>query len=417
MKRSELKKIAENIKAGLTRKVRFEVGDTRDLDSLSIHKMKVTGNDLMSEKVRKFQIDSDNLLLTAKILSSPGNIFPIQKLQAYSGFKTFLEDSELKKAMTLTTHADWVPTDFSRDFIDRVMLELKVAALFVELPMARGKMDFSRKNAFSSAYKKTEGSDAVVSQATSGKMSMDAVTICDYQEITYELDEDAAFAQAPMMREDAITGIGRAIESCIVRGDTSLTHMDSDVTLAYDARKCWKGLVKHALERSYTSSLSTFTAESVLGMKASMGSPYGADASKLAWIAGVGVAVSKLPNLKDSSNNRIYLENGTPGAASVAMLPGRTGVLGGSPVLVSEFMREDLNASGVYDASVITKGSLLLVRTDGFARGVVRNILVETDKNIVSQKRQLVVSTRMDFQPRYLITANKVVWYGYNVTI
>jgi hypothetical protein len=278
-------------------------------------------------------------------------------------------------------------------------------------------MDFSRKDSQGTAYLKTEGSDAhATPNLTAGKMSMDAKTICTYVEYSYDLEEDAAFAQAPMIRDDAINAVARAIDNAIVRGDTSAPHMDSDVTLAYDARKSWKGLVKHALENGWASSLATFTQESVSGVRASMRT-YGADASQLAWIAGVSLAVSKLPTLKDASGARVYMEIGTPGSAVVAMMPGMAGVLGGVGIILSEFMREDLNASGVYDATVTSKGSLLCVRKDGFARGTVRNVLVETDKNIVSQVKQLVVSTKMDFQPRYKISTERCVWLGYNIAI
>lgn len=379
---------------------------------LPIHKesLKKGATDHETMKIKKFREMSDDLLLISKATE-----IPIQKLGFYQRFKSFIEESELKKAMTTTSQANWVPTDFSTDFIDLVQLELKVASLFPEITLPRGTMDFSRKSAFSTAYKKTEGSNATESSVSAGKMTFSCVTICDYVQLTYELDEDAAVAQMPIIKSDAVNAIARAQDNCIINGDTTSTHMDSDVTLAYDQRKCWKGLRKHALEQSYTTDLSGgFTMNNVLGMMENMG-VYGADLDKSRWIVGVKGQVSML-NIVDSNNNRVFVENPTAGPMALNIGNGQIGYFGGARVILSEFVRENLNASGVYDASTITKGSLIRVRTDGFARGVVRRILVETDKNIVNQTKQLVVSMRMDFQPRYDISTQRIVELGYNYT-
>ncbi len=416
MKKSEALAIAKAAKESAMRKSRFSVNQRGPEDALDLHKCKVEGTDRFAGKVHEFQKQADLLLVTSNILFRKGQgVYPIEKLAAYAGFKSFIEnDSELKKAMTTSTQANWIPTDFSRDFVDAVGLELKVAALFPEITMPRGTMDFSQKGSFSTAYKKTQGSNGTASpDITDTKGTLSTSTIMDYLEVSDELEQDAAFAQAPMLRSDAITAIARAIENCIINGDTTTVHMDSDVTLSYDQKTCWKGLRKHALANGYTTDLSTLNSDTLTALLASMGN-FGAEPSKLALIIGVAGRV-KLINLKDNQNNKVYLENGTPGAMSVSMVPGAVGSLAGSPVILSEFCRENLNASGVYDGTTTTKGTMLWVRKDGFVRGVVNSIKVETDRNIQSQVNQLAFSTRMDFQPRYAIASNKVVWMGYNI--
>jgi HK97 family phage major capsid protein len=417
MKQSELNTLLKGVREASMRKARFSVGDTRDIQgAVQLHKMKAIGTDNMSMKVREFQKQSDLLLLTSNMMFRKGEgPMPIEKLGAFAGFQSFIEnDSELKKAMTTSTQSYWIPTDFSRDFVDQVSLQLKVAALFPEIAMVRGTQDFSQKADYSTAYKKTEGSNGTASpNITDTKGTLSASTIMDFIEVSDELEQDAAFAQAPMIRQDAINAIARAIEDCIINGDTTATHMDSDVVLSYSHRACWKGLRKLALANTYTTDLSTLNADTLTALLGSMG-VFGADPSQLALVIGVKGRV-KMINLKDNQNNKVYLENGTPGAMDVSMVPGSVGALAGSAVILSEFIREDLNASGVYDGTTKTKGSMLWVRKDGFVRGVVNSIKIETDRNIQSQVNQLAVSTRMDFQPRYAIATNKVVWMGYNI--
>lgn len=411
MKKSEILALAGKMKDAAMRKARFSVGEPRGpSNELELHKGSVVGSDNFAMKVRKFQETSDCLLLLSKSMG-----IPIDKLAPYSAFKRFTEeDSELKKVMTLTTQANWIPTDFSADFVDKVNLTLRVAAQFPEIVMARGLQSFSVKGDFSTAYIKTEGSDATISPAlTDTKGTLTAKVIAVYQSISDELDQDAAFAQMPMLRNDCILAIGRAIENAVINGDDSTTHMDSDVTLSYAQEKAWKGLRQLCLANSYKTDLSTFNANTLCALIGTMG-VYGADPSQLMLIVGPAVRV-KLMNLLDSSSNRVFLEYGSPGAMNVRMVPGGVGVLAGSDVVVSEFCREDLNALGYYDSTVKTKASLLWVRKDCFVKGVSRRMLVETDRDIVAQNTKLVVSTRMDFQPRVTVSSNKCVYMGYNI--
>src|SRR5512133_3184457 len=314
MKKSELMQLIQKAKETAVRKGQFSVGETRDIEgAVQLHKMKAIGNDNMALKTREFQKMADHLLLTSHAMFRKNvGPYPIEKLAAYAGFKSFVEnDSELKKAMTTTTQTNWIPTDFSRDFVDCVGLTLKVAALFPEIPMTRGTQDFSQKGSYSTAYKKTEGSNGTASpNLTDTKGTLSASTIMDFIETTDELEQDAAFAQAPMLRQDAINAIGRAIEDCCLNGDTTTTHMDYDVVLNYDHRACWKGIRKHCLANSYTTDLSTFNSDTLTALLGSMG-VFGADPSQLALIIGVKGRV-KLINLKDAQNNKVYLENGTP---------------------------------------------------------------------------------------------------------
>lgn len=389
----------------------FQVGDDRSLANPNHpHQIQVAkgANDRRSLAILEFQKQADHMVIMSKMLG-----VPIQKMQSYGRFQRFIEESELKKAMTDTSQANWVPTQMSAEFYNLIQIALKVAPLFGEVIMPRSPFQIPRKASFSTATLKTEASNAEESTVGADKMTLTAKTIVDFLQVSYELDEDAAFAVAPMVRDDAVNAIARGIDNAILNGDTTASHMDSDVTLAYDVRKAWKGLRKYAIANSYVADLSTFNADTVLAMRGNM-KKYGAAFEQLAWVVGTKVS-TKLLNLKDSSGNRVYLEMGTPGAPFANMVTGQCGVLGGSPVIVSEFVREDVNASGVYDGSVITKGVMHLVRRDCWTKGVVRRVMIETFRDIVAQVNKLVVSTRMDFEPKYDITTEPITYLGYNI--
>jgi HK97 family phage major capsid protein len=387
------------------------VGEDRSLSNpMHPHHISIAkgANDRFSQNVLEFQKQADHLYLASKMTG-----IPISKMQSYGRFQRFIEESELKKAMTDSSQANWVPTQMSAEFYNLIQLALKIAPLFGEVVMPRSPFEIPRKASFSTATLKTEASNATESSVGAGKMTLTAKTIVDFLQVSYELDEDAAFAVAPMVRDDAVNAIARGIDNAIINGDTTGSHMDSDVVLAYDVRKAWKGLRKYCLQQAWATDINTFNSDTVLGLRGSM-AKYGADYSQLAWIAGPKVNV-KMLNLKDSANNRIYLELGTPGAPVANLVPGQVGVLSGSPVIVSEFAREDLSTLGVYDGSSTVRGTMLLVRRDAWTKGVVRRVMVETFRDIVAQVNKLVVSTRMDFQPKYDVTTEKIAWLGYNV--
>jgi hypothetical protein len=82
---------------------------------------------------------------------------------------------------------------------------------------------------------------------------------------------------------------------------------------------------------------------------------------------------------------------------------------------VSEKARENLNASGVYDGTTTTKGSVLLIHKPSWLLGVRGGFLVETDENKLQQLRYVIASFRRDFQPLETVSAAiPLVVYGYN---
>jgi HK97 family phage major capsid protein len=412
MKKSEAIALYKTLRPAVTvRKAipNVSVGADRNADTeLVIHKSVDMAR--KDPKILEFQKQADTLLIISKMTG-----IPIQNTQAYGRFTRFIETSELKKAMTESDAASWIPTTLSGDFYDRVQIALKVAALFGEITVPRFPFEVGRKNAFGTARLKAEATDPTTTKPTAGKMTMTGATIIDRTDYSYEAEEDVIFALAQTIRDDAINACARAIEDAIINGDTTAQHMDSDVTSAEDARKAWKGLRKHAIANGYTTSLSTFNGDNLIQMRTNMGK-YGADFTNLAWIIGTMVA-GKMVNLKDSSGNRLYVELGTPGTQFSQVLPGQCGQFSSSPVILSEFAREDLGASGWYNGSITTRGTVLLVRKDCFTRGTLRKIMIETWRDVSAQVTRLVVSTRMDFQPKYAIATNHIVDCGINVTV
>jgi HK97 family phage major capsid protein len=362
--------------------------------------------------VVEFQNIADDAYLVAKMLNKP-----VKATRLYKKLNRFATDemSELKKMTTSGsgTGAEWIPTGFSNQLIEAVQLAGKVANQFRQINMPTNPFNIPVQSSFATAYKGAEGSATTSSAVGTAQVALSATKVMCEVPLTDELNEDAAIAMLPFIKTSVAESVARGIEDCIINGDTTTTHMDNDITASADVRKCWKGLRKHALEQSYKTDLgSAHNYDALCKFMGYMG-VYGADPSKLFWLCGVQ-EWAKLMFLRDASNNNVVITMDKFGSnASVAK--GQLGLLAGIPVIASEFCRENLNASGVHDATTQTKGTITLVNKESFILGNRKDIQVEMWRDGRAQVDYLIASARRDFKPTRAIASNHGVHIGYNI--
>jgi HK97 family phage major capsid protein len=227
-----------------------------------------------------------------------------------------------------------------------------------------------------------------------------------------ELSEDSIIPVMPLVRRNIVIAIATAIEQAIINGDTTGSHQDSDVTVATDARKAWMGYRKCA-QSSAKVSLSTFTGDTLMSVRKAMGK-YGVNPGDLALVVGIS-GYMQLLNLRDAQNNQLVttLEKYGSGAT---ILTGELARIYGIPIIVSEHMRETLNATGVYDGSTTTKTILLIVYKPGFLIGNRRMLTIKSAEDITTDQTVLVATQRLAFAPIYSAATDYTVGLGYNIS-
>jgi hypothetical protein len=103
--------------------------------------------------------------------------------------------------------------------------------------------------------------------------------------------------------------------------------------------------------------------------------------------------------------------------STATIITGRLPKWRGVPIVTSAAVREDLNASAVYDGITATKGSILLFNRREFILGRRRDFTVEVDRDITKQQHIVVASFRKAFTPRETPSATiPTVGLGYNYT-
>lgn len=381
------------------RKGRF-TGDHKVLDKAF---MKTGASKGDREEIQKM---SDEIYLCSSILGCDP-----RELNMWNDWEQ--TTSELKKAMDTATAGEgeeWIPTQLSKDLIDKVRLELKVAALHKRIAMPTPTFRMPLEGADAVAYlvpESTSDDSTKIRASTPGtkRITFVAQKLASRVLFSEEITEDSIVPILPFLRGKVITALAVAQETCTINGDNSSTHQDSDVTDALDARKAWDGYRVLCLADTKVD-ISTLTTTKLRSIKKAMGK-YGIDIGNLAWITGA----SGYNQMLDLTEVRTVDKYGP----KATILSGELAKFDNIPVIVSEYVREDLNESGVYDGTTTTKTIILLVRRDTFLYGDRRNIKVKSAEIIETDQSQIVTTQRLDFQSTLDATTEKIIGLGYNL--
>lgn len=312
------------------------------------------------------------------------------------------------------TGAEWIPRDLGSELYRRLYLESTMAQLMAarEIQMPTDPYDLplalTRPKFYKNAIQNREGKS---SDAGTGKFTLTTAKLMALVQYSYEANEDAIIPLLPILQQLLGEAAAFSLEDAIINGDTTATHQDSDVTDADDHRTIWKGFRKLALaDAALKVDLSTggISRANCVALKKKL-KKWGRNPNDLAFIVGTQ-GENDFLNLDDVTDASKL--GGTPTTVS-----GTINKFLNIPLVVSEAAREDLNASGVYDGSTTTKGSLILVNLSQFVMGNRREFTLEVDRNIRSQTNDIVASFRKAFQPQETPSStvpSVVIGYNYN---
>lgn len=299
--------------------------------------------------------------------------------------------------------SEFVPTELASELIDLIRVQAKVYNSLREWQMPTASYDVPIKTGDATWYLQGEATDDSTAKATSSNVGTGKMTLASKKlgaKVAYstELDEDSAVAMLPFLRDDLVVSGGECLDNITINGDTTATHQDSDVTGSTDARKAWKGFRKLALAISGLKvDLSTFSADNLLSLGGAMGK-YAGDLSDLIWICSPKTMWNKLFTLRDAQNNNVFLTMDKAGANAVNV-NGALGIMFASPVIISDQVRDNVNASGVYDGTTTTKSTILLVRRRYFQTGNRRILTFRQDFDGDRDQNLLFVTMRKAFSP------------------
>jgi HK97 family phage major capsid protein len=376
-----------------------------------------TEGELFASLPKEVQAEADKMYLLSSITRKP-----IKALKRYGNFRKMFVDkgSDFAKALDSTTAGgvdEWVPTELSPNLVEKIRLQLKVAALFqtvqmpsnpYQLPVEIGDFD-----SFLQPENTGDTGQTIIPVGDTSNISANA-TFTAKGHMTRvlaskEASEDSIIPILPLIERKIVQALANGREDIFLNGDNTGSHMDSDTAggSSQARRKLTKGLRALAYLNSYTRDLSTLSLNNLLDMIGDMG-VYGVSAANTAWITSISgmIALAKIEQLQTLDK---------VGAGAV-VLNGQVGTCLGRPVIVSEFQRNDLDTTGIYAASS-AKTTIILANRDAIALGEKSRPTTQllTELYAVYNQNALLATERIDIQSLFPIASSRVVNLGINV--
>lgn len=321
------------------------------------------------------------------------------------------------RAMDVDTSAEgteWVPTGIGANLHEKVRAMGKVAPLFARVNIPTNPWKWPIEAGDATAYRVAEPTSDTESKPTASTpgtaaATFDAEIFGARALFSRSLEADSALAILPFVTRKLALAFATAEEKAVLDGDSDGTHQDSDIGASTtDAVTAWDGLRKRALAQTVATA-TTVSAANLLVVRKAMGK-WGVNPADLAYIVHPGGFHSLL-----ADSNLLTVDKMGPNAT---ILNGMIGSVGGVPVIVSEHMRETLNASGVYDGITTTKTYILCVNRNEWAFGQRMALDVQIDDSIYREtfQRVAVAFMREDFQSIASASTDETTAIAYNVT-
>jgi len=135
------------------------------------------------------------------------------------------------------------------------------------------------------------------------------------------------------------------------------------------------------------------------------------------WVSGYSGFIRLLTLYDKTSGGTPMLLTQDKMGAGATFPRGQLGLLYGSPFVVSQFMREDLNASGIYDNVTVTKTALLYANRRAFQGGERRATTVKRYDELKAETDQILVmgTYRAAFAPVNYAGTQRFVSLGRNI--
>lgn len=379
------------------------------LDKSLLSKSSPTGD------MREFQKACDDVYVTSIVTGlHPTELTSFDALKGMKIYKDVYDTVDF-------TDTSWWPNTLSRDMIEQVEAELKVAALHRTIQMPTNPYKIPSKTGRTTTFLVAESTDESGTQppATKGPMPADGILfdakkLMAYSVISEESTEDLVIPIIGMIKEDIAKSMAEAIEVATINGQTVADTIDTQLGLASnDSRRSWNGHRVHAFGGGWTQDLAAWSATSATDllrkMRAIMGR-YGVNPAKLAWI----VSINGYNQMLKNDDMRTLDKYGT----NATLITGEMGRFDNIPVIISEFIPENLNASGAYTSDVDNDYTTIeLVYADGFAHGERSKFTIKQGEEIKTDQKFIVSRARRDFKPLYMgaTYADSIICVGYGL--
>ena len=304
--------------------------------------------------------------------------------------------------------AEWIPDELLPALERNLTAQRRVAAAFDTMALPNKTTLLPYLTTGFRPYIKSAATTDDPAQYTSSSMVTEQRTITATgfavrAQVADDAEEDSIIAVLPTVRSELISALVDGEEDAIINGDTGTHQDDASGALASwnirgrwgasglggsaDHRRAWIGLRARAYDVSNTENRSSFNADTLLEDRSDLDSPHGIEGS-LILITSPEAYFKHLLAIDQVQTLDVH--------PKPTIVSGKLGEIYGMPIIISEFLGGDLNASGLFTGSGATSGALLVNR-DRFKLGQLRGAQIEVDKDITRGTHQMVATVRESF--------------------
>lgn len=279
---------------------------------------------------------------------------------------------------------NWIPTMVSESYLDEYNLENKVAKLFTEIKMPSNPYSFPvLSNGAIATILGEAAAKSTKDTFTDSAITFTAKKLSNQYLLPEELQEDSAVDVMKVIRQELIEGQEKALEIAILEGDTTSTHMHTNTGIPGQSSTPAAGSPERAFDglrvRAFKAAANALSVdagaavvnESHLRAARKLMGKYGTNPADLAIIVGPK-AYNEMQDLDDVRTLEQY-------GPQAPVLTGELAKYEGIPVIVSEWLREDTDTTGINGASGNTKLSILIVNRKRFMVGLRRGVQVRVE--------------------------------------
>lgn len=432
---NELQSKAAQERAAINRKGEFDVNLQKHVPQMTRKAYDKTmdikaraGSDI--EQLQQF---NDDLYLTARILglkSLEAGSYLDQHLQgtypdAYAMYK-HMETGGRSTAefSALDTGAAWIPTGFSNNLVEKVRVDLRVAALHDRFNLPTDPYVFPVEGGDMTAYTVAErtgdddymtaGNFVTASSPTAGKLTFSTRKVGVRTVFSTEITEDSIIAILPHLQFKIARALAEAQENAVINGDLriSSSHLTGVTPGATSQVTAYDGYRRAVQRAGSTSNIGQAIDASgslvkLRKLRSDMGK-YGISTGGLVYVVSIN-GYHQMLGIEQVITIDKFGSNAT-------ILNGQIGSLDGIPIVISDFLPDDLDSVGLGTGG--TKTEVLLVNRSAFRFGDRREITVKSKEVIETDQHVLVALQRLDFKPLYKpSTSDVIAAAGVNVTL
>ena len=361
-----------------------------------------------SEDINAFKDICDDLTILNTLMQKDPNYGMRGGMKSLNTYRKFEEmrDGIMKAVapMDTTDTSNWVPTGMSSKVIDLPIIYGSIEPLFEHIFCPTKSYDYpinltgpdTVASLVAEATTNTSNPGDTYGQTlTDSKLTLTAAKLRSRLVTSIELDEDSIVPMIPKIKEQLKRILDQTVEATILNGDTTSTHMDTDIEAlgADDGRTAWKGIRRLTLGVTglNTDLHSTLTQAGFRGLRALMGK-FGVRPSELAWIVGPKMYIKYFLTFDDVRTVNVFGNGGT-------VLTGQLNMFDGIPVVVSDHCREDVDNTGVNGGSGNTYAVTHIVNHRYWYIGDRRLMTLAVDPWATTEQLNLLAFRRLSFVP------------------